>query len=282
MFCTTIALLASRALLLGLDLELPLAIRGDEERAKVYAPGITIGWLATLFAGVWFLCARDLAAATALLTCSLVSNLFLGGTVRTLLPHSFERLINIPMLLFTAAAIVLQTETAVVLLCLRSIAALMVQVPIAVHHNVVVAPSVHRLHAIVSALREAIKSGWRKLISSLSMKSALRGFILWPKAAQSLALSDSIAFAVAVGDAVYQLGMVFANRRYALLSKQDSITANEIRATGGSGLVLSLIIIAAGIIAVYAANAFELIPALTTPMILNQAIIFYSLLCLFH
>ncbi len=281
MFFTTIALLASRVLLLGIDLELPLAIRGERDKARDFSPGILLTWLCTVLAGALFLYRPDVASATLVLTFSLASNLFLGGTVRTMSPQSFERLINIPMLIFTAAAILLGADTAVVLLIARALAGLLVQIIVAIHQRVLCPPTRKHFALLATELKISLKSGWRKLLSNLSLRSALRGFILWPKALQSVALSDSIAFAVAVGDVVYQLGMVFANRRYAVLARQTEVNSGDIKSTVEAGFLLSIVIIAAGIGSVYLADYSGLLPVIASASILSQSVIFYSILCLF-
>ena len=281
MFFTTVALLAARIVLAGVDLELPLSIRGDRNNARELSAGILFGWLCTALAGILFLYRGDLVSATLLLTFSLASNQFLGGTVRTLSPQSFERLINIPMLIFTAAAIFFGADTAIALLVVRALAGLVVQFGVAIHQRVLSRPSRQNIARLGAKLKLSLKSGWRKLLSNLSLRGALRGFILWPKAMQSVALSDSIAFAVAVGDVVYQLGMVFSNRRYAVLANQDKVAAGDIRSTAQAGFLLSILIIVPGIAVIYVADYFGLLPALTSASMLTQAVIFYSIMCLF-
>jgi len=281
MFLTTVALLGSRVLLLGLDLELPLAIRGDTKKARDLSPGLLLGWLLTLCAIVLFTIQQDVVTATLILTFSLTSNQFLGGTIRTLSPQSFERLTNIPILIFTAAAIFFKADIAITLLLLRSATIIVVQVFVALRLQVLGLPTRERITYLCAELKSGLRAGWRKLLSSLTLRAALRGFILWPKAIQSAALSDGIAFAVAAGDAIYQLGMVFANRRYAALAKQSDVQASDVKATLQNGFLLTALLVVVGITGIYCAQWVNLLPAITPVAVLVQAVFFYAVLCLF-
>lgn len=281
MFATTIALLAARMLLLGIDLEIPLKIAGSLTEARKFASGLWVNWLLTIAAAALAFTAGGELWVTAFLTLTLASNLLLGGMVRTISPASFEQLTNIPMLIFAAAAISLQLEISNALLLTRAIAGLFVQTIIAARQQVIAKPSAEGCRFIAGELRQSLRAGWRKLLSNLSSRGLLRSFVLWPKAIQSVGLSDAIAFAVAIGEAVYQLGMVFANRRYAALANTVVVQRSELRLTFKLGASLTLVLSLIGCAGVFILTRFQWLPDDSNPYVLIQAMLFYAAMCIF-
>ncbi|MEC9375728.1 MAG: hypothetical protein VYA80_05075 [Pseudomonadota bacterium] len=281
MFAATVGLIGGRAILLGVDLELPLSISGLIEKARKFSLGILLCWLLILIAFIVFLIRKDINSAILLLVLTIASNQFLAGTVRTLSPSSFERLINIPMLIFAGAALILQSKTATELLILRALAGCVVQLIVAFQQQILAAPSTNNFKILISEIIKSLQSSWSKLLGSLSLRGALRGFILWPRSFESSNLSDTIAFAVAIGDAIYQLGMVFANRRYSIMAKQPNIKIEDLISNLQTGLALNLIMVILGITSVYALDQGSLLPNYSNISVINQSILFYSIMCLF-
>ena len=66
----------------------------------------------------------------------------------------------------------------------------------------------------------AIRAGRFKLASNLAMLGSMRALILWPTLFKKTDGLDAIAFALSLGEAVWQLGMVLVNRRYARYCRQ--------------------------------------------------------------
>ncbi len=281
LFITSVAVLCGRVLLLGLDGELPLVVRGEIGRARAFFPLILVGWcLLSLIAltgtgfeyGRWFLFAGLLGLASAI-------GLYLGGIIRTISPADFERLQNVPWIIFGVATLSGKFTSAADLTVLRVVCLVAAQVFIVFKLRVYGLLSVTGMLQLFMQLRGSLGKGWDKLISNLTLVGIMRGFILWPAILPVAPVMDDLAFAVACGEALWQLGMVFAHRRYAHYSTGSDKNAEQGRGAVSSSVVLVIILVGASLVVIGLANAIAIFPKSQSVWLVSQAAVFYPMLC---
>jgi hypothetical protein len=277
-FATSIAVLIARLLLFGLDDELPLVVRADYARAKQLFPIVVFGWMllplivgAGIVSGGWFPYALMLGTTGA-------TGLYLSGVVRTLSPADFERLQNLQWVLFGLLAVTQMFSTAESLIVLRSVCALSTQLLIVFKQRLFSIPSWQSMSKLLAELWSSAQHSWYKLASNLSLVGAMRGYVLWPAVLLSGPRLDTVAFAVACGEALWQMGMVFAHRRYARFSELRDAAVNEGRSVIASAFVLvgafSLVVLT-GIFGVESLGWF---PAAHSSLMVAEAALFYIFL----
>ncbi len=277
-FATSIAVLVARLLLLGLDDELPLVVRADYSRAKQLFPIVLIFWMllplivgAGIFSGSWLPYAVLLGTTGA-------TGLYVSGVVRTLSPADFERLQNLQWILFGLLAVTHLFSTAESLIVLRSACAVSTQLLIVFKQRLFSIPSWSSMSKLLAELWSSAQHSWYKLASNLSLVGAMRGYILWPAVLSSGPRLDTVAFAVACGEALWQMGMVFAHRRYARFSEVRDAVVSEGKSVIASAFVLvgalSLVVLS-GIFGVEYLGWF---PSAHSSRMVAEAALFYILL----
>lgn len=281
LFITSIAVLCGRILLLGLDSELPLVVRGEVCRARSFFPVIMIGWSSLILIalvgagyknGNWFLYASLLGLASAI-------GLYLGGVIRTISPAGFEKLQNLPWIIFGIATLSGRYSTAENLTVLRVVCLVAAQVLIVLMLRVYGKFSVSGMLRLFMQLQRSIGKGWSKLISNLTLIGIMRGFILWPAILPVAPVMDDMAFAVACGEALWQLGMVFAHRRYVHYSLDPGLSSLQGSGAVSSSVVMVIAFICVTLATIGLANVFSVFPKAQSSWLVSQAAIFYPMLC---
>jgi len=280
-FISTCAILVSRLLLFGLEDEVPLVVRGHRGVAGRFFPVVALGWLLAVVVATWLFLSGESIAAIGLLSVATATGLFLAGLIRTFDPAAFEQLMNLPWIVFTGFALTRRFSTGIELAALMSASMLIIQV------SYVIRLQVYRIgpEADSSALAErlwgGVVRGWIKLVSNLILIGAMRAYILWPKVLPSVPLLDSVAFALAWGEAFWQLGMVVVHRRYAAYSRTDQRlprSADHVITTAG---MLFAVVALGGGVATWAAFALGLLPANLELSIVAQSVALFSLMTSF-
>ncbi|MGI9258388.1 MAG: hypothetical protein ACR2QQ_06110 [Gammaproteobacteria bacterium] len=277
-FATSIAVLVARLLLLGLDDELPLVVRADYARAKQLFPIVVFVWmLLPLIVGAGVVSGSWLPYALLLGTTG-ATGLYLSGVVRTLSPADFERLQNLQWVLFGLLAVTQLFSTAESLIVLRSVCALSTQLLIVFKQRLFSLPSWQSMSKLLAELWDNAQHSWYKLASNLSLVGAMRGYILWPAALATGPRLDTVAFAVACGEALWQMGMVFAHRRYARFSELRDAVVGEGRSVIASAFVLvgafSLVVL----LGIWAVEYLGLFPSAHSSRMVAEAALFYIFL----
>ena len=204
-FISASSLLGSRTMLLGLEDEVPLAVRGECERAAPLTLLVMLGWIGALCAGLLLAAYPIVPLAVAMMSLSLASGLLVGGLARTISPAAFEQMMNLPWLLFAALALLPSIDSALELAVLMSACSILIQIVLTTRLQLLHLPSLESIGMVAGSLRASLTTSWVKLVSNLSILGAMRAFVLWPKVIVMLPLLDSIAFTIAWGEAFWQL-----------------------------------------------------------------------------
>jgi len=201
--------------------------------------------------------------------------LVLGGLIHSLSPAKFERLLYLPWLLFGVFAITQLFTDAGELVLLRSLTLLAAQIVILWQCGLIVSPRLIGFPALFRTIKRAFRNSWSKLASNVSMIAILRGFIIWPGLFFSLEDLDKIAFAVACGEALWQLGMVFGNREYARYAVEAVVPSEVVKTIA----VLAGMLCGFAWLAIWTATEIGIFPASQSPNLLVVAALFYAVLC---
>jgi hypothetical protein len=93
---------------------------------------------------------------------------------------------------------------------------------------------------------EAARAGIAKLPSNLSLIFSLRGIVLWPKLLFGRLATDTIGFAVSLGEVLWKIGMILVNRSYARFCVSTDLVSGIISETVTRGLLLISAFLLAG------------------------------------
>ena len=213
---SSLALLVSRILSFGAIDHLPTLVRGDYgamRRAVTDVAPITVTAIATT--GVAAAIESPLAAALAL-ALSMASGLMLAGAVRSVWPAWFERWLNLhPVLLLILALLLGMHVNARELLLCQSGAILLSQLVFARAATVGHAFPRAGDHPVWSSRMTAmLKGGQSRMASDVLVAGCIRGVAISPLLFGSGAVSDSVALALALGEAVWTIGMILVHRNF--------------------------------------------------------------------
>ena len=212
----TIAALAARVLTFGLEEQLPLFVAGVRQRAQAFLSlaKLVLGIEALLIALV--IVSGSIFGSILLLTICYANTSLLAGTLRTVRVSGAERLRDLHWPMFVTVAMLPEVDTAAELLLVMAIALFCVQMLEWLLSRKIEAGPRSEEDKIWRRVAELTKRSWTKLLASFSMLAIARALILWPSLLGSGAELDSLAYAIMLGEAFWQLAMVLVFRRYAL------------------------------------------------------------------
>jgi len=277
---TSVAVLAGRLVLVGLDVELPLLVRGRASEALRFLPLVRIAWLVLPITGAVWALASISAASAAFLAASTAATLLVGGLARTVSPGDFERLQTLPWVLFGIVAAGGWLEGADEFVMLRAGCQLVAQFAVVARLRARAGDSVAQEEPLAPTMIRAFRRSWLKLLSNLGMIGMLRGLVIWPSAFIPAATLDPVAFAVACGEALWQFGMVFGHRRYARFARELGSGRRPDPATVKWAAVVHFGILgAAAVGCVQIAASWPGLPFGLDPVAASWAAVYYALLC---
>ncbi len=219
-FFSTTALMASRLMAVGLEDELPLYVKGKREVAQAWVPLYSGVALLALVAALFYVLSGELIFAVACLSLGYGAHSLLGGLVRSVDVRSYELLANCHWPVFFLMALWPTQWQADRLLILMWASLLFAQIIAVRKAALALRIGYRRLSDGARQLWPAIRAGRFKLASNLAMLGSMRALIVWPTLFKKTDGLDAIAFALSLGEAVWQLGMVLVNRRYARYCRQ--------------------------------------------------------------
>ncbi len=228
-FLSSVAAIASRALLFGLEEQLPLVIAGSKARATKFL-GFSQSLLSlqiVLVAGA-LVTGSDIVAAALLASCYVTTS-YLAGGLRTVRVEGAERLRDLHWVVFVALALLPVAWSAQQLLLLICASLMSVQLTEVRLNRLQGMVSSVRFSAIVVELAGTIKGSWRKLLAGITILALVRGIILWPKSLTIDVMLDDIAYALMLGEAFWQTAMVIVYRRYATYCNLGSSASADIQ-----------------------------------------------------
>jgi hypothetical protein len=222
-FWTTLALLIARTLTIGFEEELPLIVRGHPIRSHRFFLLYLIPFAAAQLLLVIELLFSFDAIAVAFLVATYVSYVILGGLVRSISARAFEVLTNVQWPIFLAILLITGSSSAMSLVTNMGISLVVAQVVTLITCAQVVSHSPRLDRRSLLVLWYRLPHAAPKLVSQLVSLSFVRGPVLWPKLFNLAAPSDAIAFAITLGEAAWQIGMVVVNRwftKYSQMAKR--------------------------------------------------------------
>jgi hypothetical protein len=222
-FASTAAMIGGRILACGLDEQLALEIRGDQEKARIWLPlyAVTISIAVLVSPFVVIFPDHDLAW-TALLTACFTAHNVMIGLVRSVSPRAFELLANLHVIALAvlASSPFLSDASQLALLLALSLLGAQWAAIRSIGSGFARWPSIAPNARLVL---NRMLQGLPKLASNLLLLMSLRGIVIWPKLLRGVDTSDTIAFAVSFGEACWQIGMILVNRTYARLCQKGEL-----------------------------------------------------------
>lgn len=247
-FLATLALLTARLAAMGLEDHLPLEIRGNRQAAGkiMLAYGSLLNLV--LACGLVALISGTSVPAVLFLAIVYLAQMVLSGVVRSINPLGYEVLANLHWVLFPVLCLAISTSTAVGIIGLMAVSVLINQfIVIRLSRLRLAIPSTPVRNLAV--LHAPMKNGWQKCLSGFMTLANMRSLILWPKFLGRAQAIDSLAFALLCAEAMWQLGMVVVNRKYAGFCLGAGTVADRLKdAIESSGLLVAAFMIIAAII----------------------------------
>lgn len=283
-YINSIALIIAIVAIVGMNDELPRIISGDAGKARGYfRSSIVLNIVVMLLLLAMFVW-PSVPLGIALFGVATIASRFLGGIVRSVDPAVYERLQNLPWVLFIVSAVVLRLDNAFDLLIARAASTVLVtwyclfalgrQTP----DGAKTAPL-----PLPALFRRALSHGITKLLSNLSLLGISRAPVLLPVWLAMDADLDPVAFAVAVGEIVVQFGLIPANRAYAAWCRQPPTKLRDWYHAITLSLLLAAALAGLSIVILLIANAVQMLPEQAPGnAMLTQALVLYALVSAFY
>lgn len=246
-FLATLSLLIARLVAMGLEDHLPLEIRGDREAADRIMPAYGSLLILVPACALLALVSGTSVPAVMFLAIVYLAQIVLSGVVRSVNPLGYEVLASLHWLLFPGLCLALSASSAEGIVGLMAISVLL-------NHFIVIKMSKLRLAIPATPFRDLLrlyapmKNGWQKCLSGFTTLANMRSLILWPKFLGKSQAIDSLAFALLCAEALWQLGMVVVNRKYAGFCRGSRTVADRLRDAIESSALLVVAFVGAAIV----------------------------------
>lgn len=245
-FLATLSLLMARLAAMGLEDHLPLEIRGDRKAAGKIMPAYGSLLNLVLACGLVALVSGTSVPAVLFLAIVYLAQMLLSGVVRSVNPLGYEVLANLHWVLFPVFCLALSATSAEGIVGLMAISVLL---------NQFIVIKITRLRLAIPStpfrdllrLYAPMKNGWQKCLSGFTTLANMRSLILWPKFLGKTQAIDSLAFALLCAEAIWQLGMVVVNRKYAGFCLGSRTVADRLRDAIESSVLLVTVFVCAAV-----------------------------------
>ncbi len=284
-YVSSAALLLAMFLVLGLDEELPRIVAGNIGTARDFRVLFFIGSGLAMFTMAIFMLFANESELLAIVMFSLIvsSGRYLSGLVRGLDAATYERLVNVPWLLFIAAALVFNLRTGLQLIVAMSVCMLVTQwasmwisLSRAGHERAGTAINGIRLTA------KSIRAGIPRLVSNFLLLGTVRCAVVLPVWFSMDVDLDQIAIVIAIGEIITQFGLIPVNRTYTRWVKSPPDDIRIWRNALAQSALLVLILSVTSIAGLFVAKWLGwLPPQLTDIHIMVQAIVYNSFVPVF-
>lgn len=225
-FWTTLSLLIARTLTVGFEEDLPLVVRGRSVRShRFFLLYLTPFMGAQVLLVMELLLPREVIAVL-FLVATYISYIILGGLVRSISARAFEVLTNVQWPIFLAILLLTQPSSAKTLVTDMGIALVLAQVVTLITCADVISHSPRLDRRSLLVLWYRLPRAAPKFVSQLVSLTIVRGPVLWPKLFNLAAASDAVTFAITLGEAAWQIGMVVVNRWFTTYSRMAKRAAS--------------------------------------------------------
>jgi hypothetical protein len=273
---SSLGLLLSRVLSFGAVDNLPTKIRG-RDAAMTHACA-DLAPLTAVAAALTFLAAfsdsRSVAAA-ALALC-MASGLAVAGAVRSVRPDWFERWLNLHPIILLGLALLLGNgvDSRSLLLC-QAVSVLASQVLLLHAALGDGSPAARRKSMWFRRVGVLLSGGQSRMVSDTLIAACLRAVAVWPLLLGMNAVSDALALALALSEAVWALAMILVHRNFAYYCSAGP----DLKHSQWSVLIILVGMVAGGLVgAQLAAMSGPVIPVLQSlePLILVGAVTLFA------
>ncbi|MGY4513597.1 hypothetical protein [Bradyrhizobium sp. USDA 3650] len=226
---STITMLVAVGLSLGALDALPVFTRGRKAIERSLAPLFHMVLIAAGLCLAAYAIVGGIVSIAAAVAAANLSYLILSGILRSSRPHYYELLINLPIPLFVGLCAFLLAPDLERLLLQFALAHLAVVIAIGACGGLL-SPSSHRQRIYsISIARRLLKTGNIKSVSAILLLVDFRALILVPGILFATVPADTLAMALTLAEAVWQLGMVVVNRNYSLYCKGVGTLRDSVR-----------------------------------------------------
>jgi hypothetical protein len=237
---STVTTLAAIGLSLGALDALPVFARGRKAVEQSLAPLFHLVLIAAGLCLAAYAVIGGIAPIAAAVAAANLSYLTLSGILRSSRPHYYELLTNLPTPLFVGLCAVLRSPDLERLLLLFALANLVVVIGIGAWSGLLSTSSRRQRTYSAAIARLLLKTGNIKSISTILLLFDFRALILVPSVLFATVPADTLAMALTLAEAVWQLGMVVVNRSYSRYCAGLGTLADSVRTASAllAGFVL--------------------------------------------
>lgn len=221
LYIFTIALIIARIFSLGAEEHLPTIIRNNTSEIGRFFPLFLISYCFSIIALVMFLIKYNEIILLVSLIAQLASGWVVGGLSRSINPLYYERLLNIPVIIFVLWCVINPPSNIGALIIAYSFSALLIQTWIAISirpKKIYLSKSFLRT---IPKLLSVMVPGIYKTTSNILVVLNTRAAVVIPAIILAFTVDDRIAIAISVGEAAFQLGMVIVMRHYAAFCRHE-------------------------------------------------------------
>jgi len=226
---STVTMLVAVGLSLGALDALPVFARGRKAIERSLAPLFQLVLIAAGLCLAAYAILGGVVPIAAAVAASNLSYLILSGILRSSRPHYYELLINLPIPLFVGLCAILRSPDLERLLLLFALANLAVVVCIGAWSGLLSASSGRQRTYSAAIARRLLKTGNIKSMSAILLLVDFRALILLPSILFATVPADTLAMALTLAEAVWQLGMVVVNRNYSRYCAGTGTLGDSIR-----------------------------------------------------
>ena len=226
---STVTTLVAIMLSLGALDALPIVARGRKAVERSLAPLFHLFLIAAGLCLAAYAIVGGVAPIAAAVAAANLSYLILSGILRSSRPHYYELLTNLPTPIFVGLCAILKSPDLERLLLLFAVANLVVVVGIGAWSGLLSSSNRRQRTYSAAIARRLLKTGNIKSLSTILLLLDFRALILVPGVLFATVPADTLAMALTLAEAVWQLGMVVVNRSYSRYCAGIGTLADSVR-----------------------------------------------------
>ena len=283
-FINSMSVIVAILAIMGLNEDLPRVVAGDIEKTRPFLfwfPAIQC--LLALSIGI-FLLSRSMIGACVILSIALFSGRYVVGLVRSIDARIAERQSNIPWIIFLTVTLALGLDTSLDLILTMAIALTVVQWYAYFYMRQRLTPeTITNRISLKGLIHHGLQHGLSRMLSTICLIGAVRGFVLWPVWLDLPYDIDQIAFAITASAIVTEFGQIPVFRSYARWCRTKDFSTSQVRQALQNGIAIFVVLMTLSTTGVYLIKYLGFMPPqFHSTAILLQAIAAAALLPTFH